>query len=108
MIGDISVGYTLVPLDKVDLSLVSVLYTQVGGPGGPAGVGRCDGMAGQPLAAVLAGETWQPPCAQGCQAPQQPLSSCWAALCVCPPPAPWPTTTAPGASRTLGRATTPP
>lgn len=31
VIGDISVGYTLVPLDKVDLSLVSVLYTQVGG-----------------------------------------------------------------------------
>ncbi|KAL4458009.1 hypothetical protein ABPG75_012874 [Micractinium tetrahymenae] len=28
VIGDISVGYTLVPLDKVDLSLVSVLYTQ--------------------------------------------------------------------------------
>jgi len=30
VIGDIAAGYTLVPLDKVDLSLVSVLYTQVG------------------------------------------------------------------------------
>jgi MFS family permease len=29
VIGDLGVGYTLVPLDKVDLSLVSVLYTQV-------------------------------------------------------------------------------
>ena len=30
MIGDLGAAYTLVPLDKVDLSLVSVLYTQVG------------------------------------------------------------------------------
>lgn len=28
LIGDIDIGYTLVPLEKVDLSLVSVLYTQ--------------------------------------------------------------------------------
>ena len=41
VIGDI--GYTLVPLDKVDLSLVSVLYTQVGvGVGGGWGGRRED------------------------------------------------------------------
>lgn len=63
MIGDISVGYTLVPLDKVDLSLVSVLYTQVclclcvvvvgGWLGGRAVAGACSCQHTSLLAAVV-------------------------------------------------------
>ena len=47
-LGELGIStYTLVPLDKVDLSLVSVLYTQVRRGGGGAGGGSGGNGAGQ-------------------------------------------------------------